>query len=238
MIDVHSHVLPGMDDGSKNTEESIEILKKMQEQGVERVAATSHFYADRETLDTFLRRREHSYRRLCEAMDETDAPLPKVFLGAEVWYFEGISHSDSLKPLRAEGTDILLLEMPFSKWTDRMLSEVAALSEEDDFTVLLAHIERYLKWQKRETLDSLLQRGVKLQSNAEAFLERRTARKVMKMLERGQIHLLGSDCHNRTSRPPNYGDAIEKIRSRLGEDAITYLADMERLLYPEPEGVH
>lgn len=227
-----------MDDGCKSTEESIAILQTMREQDVERVAATSHFYADREQLEHFLNRRERSFHRLCEGMNAAEVPLPEVFLGAEVWYFDGISRSGSLKPLRAEGTDVLLLEMPFSRWTERMLDEVVSLNDEDGITVLLAHVERYLPWQKKETWQWLMERGVHMQSNAEAFLQRRTARKALKMLEKGQIHLLGSDCHNRTSRPPNYGDAIRKIRDSLGEDAIMYLSEMERTLYPEPEGVH
>lgn len=227
-----------MDDGSKNTEESIEILKKMAAQKVDTVLATSHFYADQEMLDDFLRRRERARQKLNAAMEESPVPLPRVILGAEVWYFDGISHSDSLAPLCTEGTDILLLEMPFDKWTNRMLEEIVFLKEERGFIVLLAHVERYLKWQKKGTWEWLMQQEILMQTNAEAYLERKTARKVLKMLERHQIQLLGSDCHNLTSRPPNYGDAIQKIRESLGDSAIDYLTQMEQLLYHGLEVVH
>ena len=56
MIDFHSHILPAMDDGSKNIEESLQMLRMLQEQGVERVIATPHFYADENPPDVFLRR--------------------------------------------------------------------------------------------------------------------------------------------------------------------------------------
>lgn len=236
MIDVHSHILPGMDDGSKSCEESISMLSKLKEQGVDTVVASSHFYADQEMLDRFLHRRERSYRRLQEAMEEAETPLPKVILGAEVWYFEGISHSDSLKPLCAEGTDIFLLEMPFSRWTEHMLNEIVSLREENDFAVLLAHVERYLKWQKKSTWDWLSQQNILMQTNAEAYMERRTAKKVLKMLDNRQVQLLGTDCHNLTSRPPNYGEALRKIRDALGDAAIEYLSGMERMLYRQGEG--
>ena len=227
-----------MDDGSKSVEESISILKKMNEQGVETVIASSHFYADQEVLERFLKRRERAFGLLQTAMEESGIKTPNVLLGAEVWYFDGISHSSSLRPLCTEGTDVLLLEMPFSEWTERMLDEIVSLREESGFTILLAHVERYLKWQKRGTLEWLLQHEILMQTNAEAFLERKTARKIMKMLERRQVHLIGSDCHNLTSRPPNYGEAIQKIRKTLGDQTLDYLAQMERLLYQGLEGVY
>lgn len=238
MIDVHSHILPGMDDGCKDAEESIAVLKKLAEQKVDTVHATSHFYANREKLDHFLQRRELAGQRLAAAMEAMEEPLPEVVLGAEVWYFDGISRSDSLRPLCTDGTNILLLEMPFCGWTDRMLGEIVSLKEEGGFSVLLAHIERYLRWQKRGALDWLSQHDILMQANAEAFLERKTARKVLKMLEQHQVQLLGTDCHNLTSRPPNYGDAIQKIRESLGDDALEYLREMERLFYPSMEAVH
>ena len=227
-----------MDDGSKNVEESISILKKMAEQNVETVIATSHFYADQEMLDHFLHRRERSYQKLRAAISETEVPLPDIVLGAEVWYFDGISRSDSLKPLCVAGTDLLLLEMPFSKWNEHMMNEIVTLHEENGFTVVLAHVERYLKWQKKGTWDWLAQHEILMQTNAEAYLEHRTAKKVLKMLDSRMVQLIGSDCHNLTSRPPNYGDAIKKIREALGESTIEYIAQMERLLYHSAEGVH
>ena len=238
MIDVHSHILPGMDDGSKSIEESISILKRMAEQNVETVIATSHFYADREMLEHYLARRERAYQKLTAAMEEAAVRLPEVILGAEVWYFDGISHSDSLRPLCTAGTDILLLEMPFSKWTERMIGEILSLKEESGFTVLLAHVERYLRWQKKEIWERLSEQEILMQTNAEAFLERKTARKVFKMLKLGQVQLIGSDCHNLSSRPPNYSEAIEKIRKKLGEEAIGYLTRMEKLLYRSAEDAH
>ena len=64
MIDFHSHILPAMDDGSKNIEESLQMLRMLQEQGVERVIATPHFYADENPPDVFLRRRADAWEHL------------------------------------------------------------------------------------------------------------------------------------------------------------------------------
>ena len=70
IADFHSHVLPGMDDGSRSTEESLEILKRMQEQGIAAVVATPHFYASRHFPEEFLERRERAKQKILQAAKE------------------------------------------------------------------------------------------------------------------------------------------------------------------------
>jgi len=67
MIDFHSHVLPKLDDGSRSTKESVEMMRRAVSQGITAMVATPHFYADRETPKEFLKRREESWKRLREA---------------------------------------------------------------------------------------------------------------------------------------------------------------------------
>ena len=92
MIDLHSHILPGMDDGSQSPEETAALLGMLQKQGVTTLAATPHFYA-RETPESFLQRREEAAAHLpC-----TESPA--ILLGAEVAYFAGMGSSEALIPL-------------------------------------------------------------------------------------------------------------------------------------------
>ena len=63
MIDFHSHVLPGMDDGAKDTDESLALLRLTKEQGIDGIVATPHFYPDRENPEDFLLRRSHLFHR-------------------------------------------------------------------------------------------------------------------------------------------------------------------------------
>lgn len=113
MIDFHSHILPAMDDGSRNIEESLQMLRMLQEQGVERVIATPHFYADENPPDVFLRRRADAWEHLRAHLTQG---LPHVLLGAEVHYFQGISRTAQVRQLCIQDTGVLLLEMPFSGW--------------------------------------------------------------------------------------------------------------------------
>ncbi len=230
MVDVHTHILPGMDDGSGSVEESLEMLSALYTQGANTVVLSPHFYSDREALPHFLERRADSFRALQDAMSSFGEPLPRALLGAEVWYFDGMSRASALKALCIEGTDLLLLEMPFERWSDSDLQEILRLQESSEFTVLLAHIDRYLPWQKARTWESLLEHGVRMQANASCFTERRSSRKALRLFRDGQIHLLGSDAHNLTSRPPDIGQAIAQLRQAFGDEALRLLRDNERWL--------
>lgn len=212
MVDFHTHILPGIDDGSQSIGESVTLLRMQLRQGVRSVVATPHFYADRTTPEKFLEKRNHAWQQLKPYLWPE---LPEIYLGAEVRYFEGISVVGELRFLKIEGSDLLLLEMPFQRWTDRMIADVLELNGRPDLQIVLAHIERYLPDQPRPVWQHLRQNGVLMQSNVSFFADWRTRRRAVSMLERGEIHMLGSDCHNKTSRPPNWEQLPEKVVSRV-----------------------
>lgn len=125
---------------------------------------------------------------------------------------------------------MLLLEMPFTRWSSHMLSEVFRLNESPDIQVVMAHIERYLFYQPREILDTLIGGGILIQANAEYFLRGMESRRAFKLLKKGNIHLLGSDCHNMDTRPPRLGQAVQAIRQRSGEERLGYLESIGQAL--------
>ena len=229
MIDFHTHILPKMDDGSKSTEESIAMLKMQAEQGIRWVVATPHFYAEHESPQDFLQRRNHSYQSLQKEIERQGLQdqLPKIRLGAEVRYFEGISHSSAVHDLKIENTDLLLLEMPFVPWSQRMIQEVKA-AKQFNLTILLAHVERYRKTQGFFFHKKLEEMGALIKSNAEFFLNKKTRKKAMHLFEQGKINLLGSDCHNGTVRPPNLGEAVQLLTEQFGDLSVRYLQDQQR----------
>ena len=214
MIDIHSHILPGMDDGSGSLEESLAMAKESARQGVRLLAATPHFYATQEDPNSFLRRREKSLALLESAWQDS---FPTLLVGAEVRYFDGISRVEKIAHLTLDHTRILLLEMPFTSWSRRMVEEVVELQRSRGLQVLLAHVERYLKDQDSQVWETFRQNGVWMQCNASFFLHWRTKPKALRMLRKGEIHMLGSDCHNKTTRPPRLGEAAEVIEKSLGQ---------------------
>lgn len=227
--DIHSHILPGFDDGSRSTEMTLAMLNEMTAQGIGLLAATSHFYPTRIGMDAFLAGRQRAVEKLRTVYDE--GRHPKICLGAEVAYYPGISRSDRLRELTVGGTDYLLLEMPFSRWSEDVIEDLLAIPDEWGLRPILAHIERYASYQKHSTLPDLIENGILIQSNAEYFLDPKTAKKAMKMLKNGEIHFLGSDCHNMIARRPNLGPAICAIAEHGLERKLEELAERGRELF-------
>ena len=227
MIDFHSHILPAMDDGSRNIEESLQMLRMLQEQGVERVIATPHFYADENPPDVFLRRRADAWEHLRAHLTQG---LPHVLLGAEVHYFQGISRTAQVRQLCIQDTGVLLLEMPFSGWSSRTVEDLAALAQQQEMTVVLAHVERYLPDQPRALWPKLRRMGILFQCNASFFLDWRTKHRAVKMLRNREIDILGSDCHGVSYRPPRLDEAAKFICRHAGNEALSRLEDCFRKL--------
>lgn len=220
MIDLHSHILPKMDDGSSGVEESLALLEMLKGQGVETVVATPHFYPTKDTPEAFLARRQTCWDALSPELGET----PSILLGAEVAYFDGIAACADMEKLQIGDTRLLLLEMPFRDWTDAMVEEVCAIPERLGLYPVLAHVHRYCgRKQLKKYLPKLLSQGVYLQCSPEGLLEGWNKRWLMQLVKAGHIHFLGSDCHNITTRPPRLNRAARLIRQKLGEDALDAL---------------
>lgn len=222
MVDFHTHILPSIDDGSRNVQESVELMQMLSDQGVQTVLATPHFFADRESVDDFLLRRKAAYDELCAELPQG---MPRILLGAEVKYYSGISHMDGLKKLCIGSSRLLLLEMPMSKWTEYTIKELIDLSNSRGVTLVLAHIERYMDFQDSGTLSRLLESGILMQANATFFTSFRTRRRALSMLRKGAIHFLGSDCHRVLTRPPYIGDAVSAIEKKMGRDFVALMTE-------------
>ena len=227
MIDWHSHVLPQMDDGSRSLEESIELLKMLSAQGVDTVIATPHFYADDESVEDFLKRRSKSYGNLCAFLSENSI---SVRLGAEVSYYSGISRLEGLSELCVEGSSILLLEMPFARWTEHTVKEVISIAMHGNVTVMLAHVERYMDMQEKDVFDKLREYGVIMQVNSSFFSRGSSKRRALKLLAKGGIQVIGSDTHNITSRPPTLDSAYKVIEKKLGKEFVREIDGYGRFL--------
>lgn len=213
MIDWHSHILPAMDDGSRSVAEGLSLVAALSDQGVDTVVATPHFYANDEGVQQFLSRRKQCFDLLREQLTPDG---PRILLGAEVRYYPGIGRLADLKGLCIEGSNLLLLEMPFERWTEYTVREVIELAGSGGVTVVLAHIERYLRLQSGDVWQRLIDGGVLMQVNAGFFCGPLSRRRALRLLTRGRIHLIGSDCHNMTSRPPRLGKAFMIIEKKLG----------------------
>ena len=236
IFDMHTHILPCMDDGSSSSKMSMEMLASLWQMGVQDVALTPHFYARSDEPDRFLYNRdktaEHLADRISEQIPSGDdtVQIPRLYLGAEVAFFNAMSNVEAMKKMCLSGTDLLLVEMPFERWTRAMIEEIYELAHKQSVTPMLAHIDRYYSYFKDETLDEMISKGIKIQINAEGFTSLFTRRRSLDLLIQGKIHFIGSDCHNMSSRAPNIDAAIFQIEKKLGEEGLSRIYDNSREL--------
>lgn len=236
MTDLHTHILPGMDDGSKNTETSLAMLQSEYKQGVDTVVLTPHFYRDMEKPSEFLRRRAAARDALWSAMDALSAEerraLPQLRLGSEVAWVPGMADWNELRELCYEGTSFLLLEPPFHPWDDGFFNDLYDLMNRG-VTPVIAHIDRYLSAQKARALQQLFALRLPTQISAEPFLHLHSRGRMLRCITEGRAQLLISDCHDLTRRPPNLGAAMTVIRKKLSAGAERFFDETDDLLEPD-----
>lgn len=229
-VDFHTHVLHGIDDGSRSISESLKLLKAEYRMGVRKVVATPHFYADIDSADVFLKRRAQSLKELREVTADMQ-DVPEIITGAEILYFNGIDKWDILPELVIENTKYILIEMPCTPFPRKSVETLSNFKKKTGFTPIIAHLDRYISAFRTYNLPEVLSElDVLVQMNASAFLKFPNSSQALKLLKNGKIQLLGSDCHNTSTRVPNLLEAEKVIVNKLGNQYISRLIEYENLI--------
>ena len=218
--DFHSHVLPQIDDGAQTVQESLLLLEKLKKQGADTIVATPHFYITRQSLDHFWENRENAYKRIKEASENKN--IPQIVLGAEVFYHPMLFSLEDIQKLCIGNSPYMLLELPY-KGIDK--SVIAGIEKLIDFTGLipvLAHIEIY----PPKIIDQLMKLALLGQMNLPSFLDPHIKKDAMKLVKKGYCHVLGTDCHNLSSRPPYFMQGLEALTSSFDSK---YIEQMEKI---------
>lgn len=223
LTDFHSHILPEMDDGSSSIDESLKLLKMLTDAGVERVVLTPHFYRSDENIASFIERRQKSYEKLMSAADSLDNP-PEFILGAEVYFYPSLSSDPDFDKLCMGNTNYILLELPFEHLYENFFIDFSKFMNRCNHKILLAHIERYLKFgNTQKEIDRLLSfGGISCQMNCTSLAEASWLQqgKLIKMISNGTINVLGSDAHNLHRRPPMFKEALNIINKKCSKDTL------------------
>lgn len=227
-MDMHTHILYGVDDGSKNIEETINMLKMVYEEGSSAIIATPHYTCGRQnaTVET-LRKRKDSVQREAEKFQKDF----KIYLGNELYYSDGIVNDlKEGKALTMADSRYVLVEFnPATKYEKiRIAIHKLVLA---GYIPIIAHVERYeCLYKREELLAELIELGAYMQMNTGSlkgsiFNQRVSYNK--KLVEYGFIHLFGSDCHNTTTRVPKMHSCLEGLKK---VDCRT----IERILFENP----
>jgi len=213
MIDVHSHILPGIDDGSRDYEESIEMIRCLADAGVTDIIFTPHYVPDSKWTST----RYKNQRLLANVRARLEREKIKIniHLGNEIYINAEILDllaTKAISPLA--DSKYVLVELPMSGEWDGY-EDVLLMIKQAGYKPVLAHPERYHAFQKDYSLiTELCNMGILMQCNLGSIIGQygRKARKtIKKMAKDGLIFCLGSDIH----RPRAAADLI-KAQVKLG----------------------
>lgn len=219
MVDLHCHILPGVDDGAKTVEDSILLLKKELADGVDRIVLTPHFNPERVSVEEFLEKRSAAFEVLQNAVQKEGLPV-QLKLGAEVFFSTQLPDLE-LDELCFEGTPYLLVEFsPMMK--PQWAPDVFYKLQLKGISPILAHVERYPYMLDDPTrLYKLAQSDILLQVNASSLLKGKTRpAMIRKFLKWNLFDLVSTDTHSLEKRPPQMKEALSKIEQWSGKDKM------------------
>ena len=220
LFDIHCHILPGVDDGSRNMEMSRDMLQIAYEEGTRQIVLTPHYMAGRnhyEPADL-----DRKFAELSAWAGETYPDL-RLYLGNEILWEEGIT--DLLKAGKIHtmnGTRYVLVEFNVQTPFRQIRNAIEELNAAR-YWPIIAHVERYQCLVRRpERLDEMLRMKALLQMNissVEGGFLNESKRWCRKMLKEGYITFLATDAHDVDERAPYTQEFIPWLKKHCGEDA-------------------
>lgn len=246
MIDLHSHILPGIDDGAQNMEEAIEMARIAEKDGVKKIVATPHMFRY-PFIFKDLGIIEKKWRELTWILKENDINVD-VLLGAEVHISHDLMNGirKNRKPFVIHQSSYMIVEFPPHNVVAGVIKLFFDLLSEG-ITPIISHPERNLVFQRNpELLFKLIQMGGLSQANSGSFSRyygKRVQETVYYFLEMNLIHFIGSDCHNARSSATRLSEAACRIKEVGGEEIanalvlqnpMAVLHDREIPYFPDP----
>lgn len=225
-IDIHTHILPGVDDGSRSMEETLQMLRQASEQGIESIIATPHFAVGAKNAPV---------ERLIEIRDQVQEeaikinPKLQIMLGNELYYSDSVLESLKAKEaLTLAGSRYVLVEFSTREAYNTIYKGLSNLIRAG-YIPILAHVERYHCMEKNEyQIADLIELGCYIQMNCDSlqggFFDSE-AKHNRKLVNQGMVHFLGSDCHDSKNRVPQMQSAVEILQKRCDEGLLRNLCD-------------
>jgi len=228
--DIHTHILPGLDDGASSLEESLEMIELACRQGIRRMIATPHFSLKWRSPSPDTVRR--AFAQVSEAVRER-FPGVELALGNELYFSQGCLAA--LKDGRAftlAGSRYILTEFSTSiEWNE--LAACLRMIPQAGYRAVIAHAERYgCLWEAKDRFLRVRELGAYVQINARSFtggLLDPVHVKTTKLLTGGLVDFIASDCHDTGGRAPLMADAVEKLQKKTDGQRL------KDVLYKHPD---
>lgn len=230
MIDLHAHVLPGLDDGPATLERSLQLVRAAHSAGITTIAATPH--VDR-TWGVAPEQIGQVRASLRQALADSDVDV-EIVAGAEIALDRLVDlHDDELAELALGGGRFLLVECPLTVLAGDFLWPVRRLLR-DGWGVVLAHPERSPSLHRdHRVLQELVGAGAQIQVTASAFVGdfgERARQSALQLLQAGLVHVVASDAHDVARRPPS----TQRAHAFLRESYPALATSWDELTYDTP----
>ncbi len=225
VFDIHTHLLPGIDDGARDKEQSRQMISSLKEQGVTDVFLTPHFYHYEMSLEKFVEKRHKAFLQVSDFFVENNI---KPYLGAEVYFVDTIFRYDDISELCIDKGDYILIEIPFNGVSsEKVISMLYKMCANYSVNPIIAHIEKYPEFFNRKFLEELKEIGCLVQFDIDSLKKYFIRKKLIKYIQKGLIQLAGSDCHNLSDRKPDF--CI--LKKYLQESMVKYLFNNGYMLF-------
>jgi protein-tyrosine phosphatase len=219
LIDLHCHILPALDDGARDLDDSVEMARQASAHGISVIAATPHIRAA--SPDVAIEELEERVALLNAELERQGVSL-RVVTGGEVSepMLDQLDEDD-LRRVSLDGQGWILLEPRRGPLSDHLEQGVEELTRRG-FRSLVAHPERHTSPDFRERLEALVAAGALIQVTAGKIAEGPRAPMMLDLAEEGLVHVVASDAHSsRGGRPLRLLDALARLRNipRIGPHA-------------------
>lgn len=229
--DIHSHILPGVDDGAQNIQMTDKMLRLAYEQGIRTVVATPHILPSGAYEKGALEQALESARQAVAQI----SPDMKIYLGGEIYYWSGSLNAlqEGIGRTLADSRYTLVEFHPMTGYEEMYQGMKEYI--QSGYLPVIAHMERYeCLWKKPKRLTELLDLGCYFQMNMSSLHGKTVhsfTRNCRRLVEEGMIHLLATDSHNIEQRPPLMEDIVKECDGKISEDTF------RRLLCENPQKI-
>ncbi|RXE58668.1 tyrosine-protein phosphatase [Acetivibrio mesophilus] len=233
VVDIHCHILYGIDDGPKTLEESISLCRMLQIRGIDKVIATPHFIGDYDSKPTPESINE-KISALKREMDKESIKL-EIYPGMEVFASnDTVDRIQNGEILTLNNSRYVLIEFSFEN-IPKYMSELLFSMQLKGYVPIIAHPERYnIRYRKSGIIKQAVENGSLLQVNSGSIMGAHGSEvreEVIRLLRSGMVHLIATDAHG--GRRPVYG--LSEVEKELVE--ICGVENAKKLLYINPQRV-
>ena len=224
MIDIHSHIIPNIDDGAQSVKETFEIFREAQKKGFTDIILTPHYIKEYYVTNTYIRK--FWVKSIQETLNKLQIPI-KVYVGNEIYILEDMDKLIYEKQVSClNDSKYVLFELPMNseiKYLDEIIFKIFNI----DKVPIIAHPERYSFVKKDISIvKRLRENGVLFQGNYGSMLELygKDAKKTLeKLLKEDLITFMASDVHRPNSIYNTIDQALEKTKQIVGEKKLKEL---------------